>query len=277
MVVYSCVLLYYLVLYNYDYSVVITTREKEMAKRFMDNSIFEKQWFRQLPIRLKIVWFYLINKCNHAGIWECDVDLLSFQIGEEYTLKEILEAFGDNIQELGDNKYYLTKFISFQYGLPLNPNVKVHLSVIKLLEKYNIELDKTYVSIKDKEKDIDKGKDIETRKQCFAKRVDKETLDMHINPQMLKEFIDYWTEHNDGGSVLRYEQQSIFNIKKRMATWQKNDKKFNNGMKFQPSDEDVEKREARIEADYQEQQKKFRQESDNIATDEDRKKALGLK
>ena len=90
-----------------------------MAKRFMSNC-FEKKWFRELPIRLKIVWFYLINKCNHAGIWECDIDLLSFQIGDEpYTLKEILEAFGDNIQELGDNKYYLTKFISFQYGYHL--------------------------------------------------------------------------------------------------------------------------------------------------------------
>ena len=79
-----------------------------MAKRFMDNTVFERQWFRQLPIKLKIVWFYLINKCNHAGIWECDIDLLSFQIGKEYTLKEILEAFGNNIIELGDNKYYLT-------------------------------------------------------------------------------------------------------------------------------------------------------------------------
>ena len=212
-----------------------------MAKRFMDNSIFEKQWFRKLPIRLKVVWFYLINKCNHAGIWECDIDLLSFQIGEEYTLKEILEAFGDNIQKLGDNKYYLTKFISFQYGLPLNPNVKVHQSVIKLLKKYNIELDKGYVSIKDKDKD--KGKDIKTRQECFAKRVEKEVFDMHLDPQMLKDFIEYWTEHNDGGSVLRYEQQSIFNIKKRMSTWVKNSKRFSNNT-FQPLEEDLEKKEA---------------------------------
>ena len=57
-----------------------------MAKRFMSNC-FEKKWFRELPIRLKIVWFYLLNKCNHAGILDdLDLDLLSFQIGEEYTL-----------------------------------------------------------------------------------------------------------------------------------------------------------------------------------------------
>ena len=78
-----------------------------MAKRFMDTDLWNKKWFRELPVRLKIVWFYLINKCNHAGIWECDIDLLSFQIGENYTLKEILEAFGDNLKEIGDNKIFI--------------------------------------------------------------------------------------------------------------------------------------------------------------------------
>ena len=245
-----------------------------MAKRFMDNTVFERQWFRQLPIKLKIVWFYLINKCNHAGIWECDIDLLSFQIGKEYTLKEILEAFGNNIIELGDNKYYLTKFIAFQYGLPLNPNVKVHQSVIKLLEKYGIELGKSYISSKDK--DIEKEEDIETRKKCFAKRVDKEVLDMHIDPQMLRDFIEYWTEHNTDGRVLRYEQQSIFNIRKRMSTWKKNSKKFNSNLTFQPVDEDLEKKEARIQADYKAQQQRFKEADENVADDEERKKALGI-
>ena len=246
-----------------------------MAKRFMDNSIFEKQWFRELPVRLKIVWFYLINKCDHAGILnDLDVGLLSYQIGDNYTIDEILEAFNDNIEQIGDNKFYLTKFCKFQYG-ELNPNVKVHKSVIKLLDKHNIELDNPLVSVKDKDKD--KGKDINTKKEEFAKRVEKEVFDMHLDPNMIKEFIEYWTEHNDGGRVLRYEQQSIFNVRKRMSTWVKNSKKFNSNMKFQPaSDEDIAKREARIEADYQEQQKRFREADKNVADEKDRRKALGL-
>ena len=246
-----------------------------MAKRFMDNSIFEKQWFRELPVRLKIVWFYLINKCDHAGILnDLDVGLLSYQIGDNYTIDEILEAFNDNIEQIGENKFYLTKFCKFQYG-ELNPNVKVHKSVIKLLDKHNIELDNPLVSVKDKDKD--KGKDINTKKEEFAKRVEKEVFDMHLDPNMIKEFIEYWTEHNDGGRVLRYEQQSIFNVRKRMSTWVKNSKKFNSNMKFQPaSDEDIAKREARIEADYQEQQKRFRDADKNVADEKDRRKALGL-
>ena len=246
-----------------------------MAKRFMDNSIFEKQWFRELPVRLKIVWFYLINKCDHAGILnDLDVGLLSYQIGDNYTIDEILEAFKDNIEQIGDNKFYLTKFCKFQYG-ELNPNVKVHKSVIKLLDKHNIELDNPLVSVKDKDKD--KGKDINTKKEEFAKRVEKEVFDMHLDLNMIKEFIEYWTEHNDGGRVLRYEQQSIFNIRKRMSTWVKNSKRFNSNMKFQPaSDEDIAKREARIEADYQAQQQRFRDAEKNVADEKERRKALGL-
>jgi len=246
-----------------------------MAKRFMDNSIFEKQWFRELPVRLKIVWFYLINKCDHAGILnDLDVGLLSYQIGDNYTIDEILEAFNDNIEQIGENKFYLTKFCKFQYG-ELNPSVRVHQSVIKLLNKHNIEVANPLVSVKDKDKD--KAKDINTKKEEFAKRVEKEVFDMQIDPAMIKEFIEYWTEHNDGGRVLRYEQQSIFNVRKRMSTWVKNSKKFNSNMKFQSaSDEDIKKREERIEADYQEQQKRFKEADENTASDEERKRELGL-
>ena len=243
-------------------------------KRLMDCNIWQKQNFRQLEPKLKLAWFYLITNCNHAGIWECDSDLMSFQIGESYTLDEVKKSFDKHIVDLGDSKWFLPAFIDFQYGLPLNPNVKVHLSVIKVLKKYNIDLGKSYQAVNNKDKDIN----IDKRKEAFVKRVDKEIVGMGVNPQMQKEFIDYWSEHNDGGKVMRYEQQSIFNIKRRMATWISNSKKFNSNMKFQSaSDEDIAKREARIEADYQQQIKKFSQtESGDADDDDERKKALGL-
>ena len=247
-----------------------------MAKRFMDNTIFEKQWFRKLPLRLKVVWFYLINKCNHAGVWECDIDLLSFQVGgEPFTLDEIMEAFGDNIVELGDNKYYLSKFIEFQYGLPLNPSVRVHQSVIKLLQKYGIDLDKSYIRLKDKNKS--KDMDIKQRQSDFSKRVENEVADMKVAAKDIQDFISYWTEHNDGvgTKVMRFEKQDIFNVKRRMATWIKNSKKFQST--FQPSNEDVQAREEQVEKEYQDQQKRLRDADANVATDDDRKKALGMK
>ena len=62
-----------------------------------------------------------------------------------------------------------------------------------------------------------------------------------------------------------------------MTTWKKNALKFNKASKFQSaSDEDIAKREARIEADYQEQQKRFRDAEKNVADEKERRKALGL-
>ena len=43
------------------------------------------------------------------------------------------------------------------------------------------------------------------------------------NPDMLKEFFDYWTEYNEGGKLFRAEMKKSqpFNIKRRLATWAK--------------------------------------------------------
>jgi len=62
-----------------------------------------------------------------------------------------------------------------------------------------------------------------------------------------------------------------------MSTWVKNSKKFNSNMTFQAAtDEDIAKREARIEADYKAQQERFKEADNNVADDEERKKALGI-
>ena len=241
-------------------------------KRLMDCNIWSKQNFRQLEPKLKLAWFYLITNCDHAGIFEIDMELMSFKIGESYTLDEVQKSFDKHIVDLGDSKWFLPAFIEFQYGLPLNPNVKVHLSVIKLLGKYGIDLGNSYEAVNNKDKD----KSIDTRKKAFVKRVDKEIVGMGVNPQLQKEFIDYWSEHNDGGKVMRYEQQPIFNIKRRINTWIKNSKKFNSNT-FQPLEEDLEKKEARIQAEYKAQQERLKEADSNVADDDERKKALGLK
>ena len=159
----------------------------------------------------------------------------------------------------------------------MNPNVKVHQSVIKLLNKYDKGLVNSLLGVKDKDKDIykDKNKDIKARAECFAKRVEKEVFDMQVNPKDLQDFLSYWTEHNDGGKVLRYEKQDIFNVRRRMATWIKRAKNFS--MKFQPTEEDVVIKEQKLEKEYQDQQKRLREADNNIASDEDRRKALGIK
>lgn len=44
-------------------------------------------------------------------------------------------------------------------------------------------------------------------------------------PEMIREFFDYWTEHNDGGKKMRWEiaktRGGVFSIPGRLATWKK--------------------------------------------------------
>jgi hypothetical protein len=40
--------------------------------------------------------------------------------------------------------------------------------------------------------------------------------------EMLREFYEYWTELNDKGNKMRYEDQKYFEISRRLVTWHKN-------------------------------------------------------
>ena len=64
---------------------------------------------------------------------------------------------------------------------------------------------------------------------------------------ILKTFFDYWSEMNKSKSKMKFELQQTFEISKRLATWKRNDDKFdknNNKTKFnsgfQLSEEDKE-------------------------------------
>ena len=68
------------------------------------------------------------------------------------------------------------------------------------------------------------SKGIEDRKHDFGLSlipfVDK------YGKEMVREFFDYWTEHNDNGRKMRFEMEKIFNVSRRLATWKKNEDKF---------------------------------------------------
>ena len=116
-----------------------------MAKRHTDTGIFDQQWFQQLTPDYKCFWFYICAKCDHAGIWEVNIPLAKFfirasEIGDN---NEILKLFGDRIIDLGNDKWYLTKYVDFHHGGVLNNNNNFHSSIIKSLDRYGlVEQDK---------------------------------------------------------------------------------------------------------------------------------------
>lgn len=136
-----------------------------MAKRFTDTSKWDKQSFADLSLKMKMVWIYLCDKCDHAGVWEINLKLLSFQTGTKVTLREIGDAFGDWIEVHG-SKILLTNFLDFQYG-NLNPNNRVHASILQRIEKLAPKKDLTspLQGAKDMEEDMDKELDMDMEEE----------------------------------------------------------------------------------------------------------------
>lgn len=110
-----------------------------MAKRLFDTEIWQKEWFGELPIKLKALVFYIFGNCDCAGVFEANYRNLKFYIGDKICEKDILNI--KQIVKLPNGKFFLTDFIKFQYGVSieeLNPKFSVHKGVIKILEKNGI-------------------------------------------------------------------------------------------------------------------------------------------
>ena len=148
-----------------------------MAKRFTDTNIWDDPWFRKLAPKYKEFWRYLYEKCDYAGIWKKDFEMASFLIGEEIKEEEVLRLFNTKEKQriviLNDEKWFIPQFIHFQYG-KLNPQNKIHLSIINILKKegvyksylrVNKGLAKGYLTLKEKEKEKEKDKDKEKDKE----------------------------------------------------------------------------------------------------------------
>ena len=109
-----------------------------MAKRFTDTDKWKKGFIKNLPAKYKLLWLYILDDCNHAGIWDTDFEVASIRIGSKINEKEAAQVLSEQIKIFdGGNKWFIPKFIDFQYG-QLNENVNAHKSVIKLLDKYDV-------------------------------------------------------------------------------------------------------------------------------------------
>ena len=110
-----------------------------MAKRFTDTNKWRKGFIRGLQGAYKLLWLYILDECDHAGIWHVELDVASLRIGYDLNLMETVKIFKSHIIVFDDgNKWFIPDFIEFQYGT-LNPANRVHASVIKILDIYGID------------------------------------------------------------------------------------------------------------------------------------------
>jgi len=195
-----------------------------MAKRYIDTELFKQGWFRKLSPTLKSAWIYLITNCDHAGIYEPDLELMSFCVGSKITKDDIIKRLGDQISELnGGGKWFLHKFIGYQYG-ELSETNNVHKSVIKILSRYDINLDpwqglgrvSQEPKDKDKDKEVDKNKDILELVDVFF------NFQRNIYPNRYRKFDEqkesyYNGSYNTIDRLIRIDEYNLNEIKATLS------------------------------------------------------------
>lgn len=167
-----------------------------MSKRFTDTEKWKIAWFRKLSPKMKCAWSFIVDNCDHAGVWHEDIIMMSNYIGEEIDHLELEKAFKGKIQKFDEDKYFIKDFIDFQYG-ELNPGNRVHKSVIRKLEKEGLyeqfgTVLKPLMNSSEgaKDKDKDKAKD-----KAMDKEKDKEKESDKITDSKL---IDLFNKHVAG-------------------------------------------------------------------------------
>lgn len=109
-----------------------------MSKRFTDTDKWKKPFIRGLEGPYKLLWLYILDDCDHAGIWQVDFEVAQIRIGEPIDQNQAIKIFGDRIEIFnGGSKWFIKDFVDFQYG-QLNEKNRLHLSVINILTKNKV-------------------------------------------------------------------------------------------------------------------------------------------
>lgn len=124
-----------------------------------DTEKWDRPWFRKLPIKYKVLWCFILDRCDIAGYWYKDFELASFLIGETFNEKESFDFLSKQIID-ANGKWFIVDFASFQYGSFRDSNHPFHKRLVSMIQ--NDTLSNTLSNrVKDRSQDKDKEKDKE--------------------------------------------------------------------------------------------------------------------
>lgn len=206
-------------------------------KRFTETTIWDEDWFITMPANYKLLWIWIKDKCDHAGLWK--PNLKNFEIiNGEVDLDKAMEYFNtldkERIRKLENGKFFLPGFFVFQYGKKLNNNNKVHQSVQKILNSNGVNL----TSIRGLEEVIEsqdrgqegvnltpKDKDIiiSNNTTVYNLTEDCEKFIPEYGKPMIEDFLRHWNEKDPKGKP-KWQKEKTWETNLRLAKWFKNEK-----------------------------------------------------
>ena len=109
------------------------------TKRFTDAEKWKDPFFENLNNNFKLIWLYLLDDCDNAGIWNKSIKRLNFHCNTSISQEELLEVFKKRLQPITEDKWFIPKFMEFQYGVNwLDSGNKAVTSAKKKLEELKV-------------------------------------------------------------------------------------------------------------------------------------------
>ena len=119
-----------------------------MGKIFIDDKIWEQEWFQQLEMKKKLLYIYIFTRSDHAGFLKINIPLVNFLLNlpekEHFTKDDLFETFKkDKIIPLKTNRLWIPSKIIFQQGLDRPPHQLgesvIHKSITSLIVKHGVQ------------------------------------------------------------------------------------------------------------------------------------------
>ena len=146
---------------------------------------------------------------------------------DKYNIISIDDAIGCVKQIIKKDKTYNTTFIKLLLH-------KLEDMMIEASANYIIENSKMHPDVKDlvnvlslKKTKKKKPVSLEQRKEKFVSNCRYISWEIeNISYNQVTNFIDYWTEKNISGRLMKFEMQKTFEIKRRLVKWRDNNKEW---------------------------------------------------
>lgn len=103
-----------------------------MAKRQVENTIFEETWFMDLDMPYKMLILYFFITSDHAGLGNLNLKIINTILGYEYDKESVLVALKEHIKEYKPGKYQIIKYMGFHYTE--DNRSKIYRSALKKLQ-----------------------------------------------------------------------------------------------------------------------------------------------
>lgn len=112
------------------------------VKRFSETLKWDDPWFQQLPGHQKLIFLYVIDRCDNAGFLEINEAVLLMHTGLNHKhLEGAWEGLARGLK-LADGWVWVRTFLKNQKNTPPNPNNPAHRQIARLIEAQCVRFSK---------------------------------------------------------------------------------------------------------------------------------------